>query len=237
MYKQREMYRLSLPRGSSLNKCQGTTEWKIINIETSILYLSENPNNYGYMYVYLVTEHVSILNNPSAFFCSGNETTHSIARHTPVIQNKIIMYSKLSSTLKTQIPHKNRNSDSVQNSRTASVRAVMVGSKKCARVGNWSERERESRLYFVPDHDCPIRSRPRYLLPPSIVPTYGILFPSRLFPVPPCCRFPSFPVPPSAQLFPFHPDVRTQFLPFRNSFKCQMFPSHLLYGLCMFSIM
>ena len=57
-------------------------------------------------------------------------------------------------------------------------------SGKCGRVGNGSGRERESRVYFVPDRDCPTPSRPRSLFPPSTVPTYSILFPSRLFPVP-----------------------------------------------------
>ena len=58
------------------------------------------------------------------------------------------------------------------------VRAVMVVSGKCGRVGNGSGRERESRVYFVPDRDFPTPSRPRSLFPPSTVPTYSILFPS-----------------------------------------------------------
>ena len=107
------------------------------------------------------------------------------------------------------------------------VRAVMVGLGKCGRVGNGSGRERESRVYLVPDRDFPTPSRPRSLFPPSTVPIYGILFPSRLFPVPPQGVFPTFSVPPSAQLFPSHPDLRTQILPSRNSLKWQMFPSHL----------
>ena len=60
-----------------------------------------------------------------------------------------------------------------------------VGPEKNGRVGNGSGRELESRVNFVPDRDFPTPSRPRYLFPPSTVPTYGILFPSRLFLVQP----------------------------------------------------
>ena len=51
-------------------------------------------------------------------------------------------------------------------------------------------------------------------------PDFRRLFPSRLFPVPPKCVFPTFPVPRSAQFFSSHLDVRTEHLPLRNSDKC-----------------
>ena len=65
----------------------------------------------------------------------------------------------------------------------------MVGSGKSGRVGkkwsngNGSGREREFRVYFVPDRGFPTPSRRWSLFPPSTVPTYVIVFPSRLFPV------------------------------------------------------
>ena len=64
------------------------------------------------------------------------------------------------------------------------------GGRGNGRVGKmWSGtegsgRERESRVYFVPDRDFSTSSRPRSLFQPSTVPTHGILFPSRLFPFP-----------------------------------------------------
>ena len=54
------------------------------------------------------------------------------------------------------------------------------------------------------DCDFPTPSRPRSLFPPFAVPTYGILFRSRLFPVPTWRVFSTFPVPPPTQLF-YHP--------------------------------
>ena len=59
------------------------------------------------------------------------------------------------------------------------------GTRGNGRVGKiWSGRERVGTetgipsVHFVPDHDFPTCSRPRSLLPPSTVPTYGVLFPS-----------------------------------------------------------
>ena len=72
------------------------------------------------------------------------------------------------------------------------VRAVMVGSGKRDRVGNGSGRERESRVYFVPDRKLPTPSRPW-----SYIPTVRRPNSRRLVPVPTVSRpavrcFPEF---------------------------------------------
>ena len=70
-----------------------------------------------------------------------------------------------------------------------------------------------------------VRSRPRvpcpslrwFLFPPSTIPPYCVLFPSRLFPVPILTVCP---------VVPSHPDVRTQFLPSRISLLGQLLYPH-----------
>ena len=122
----------------------------------------------------------------------------------------------------------------------------MVGSRKSGQVGNGSGRERESRVYFVPDRDYPTPSRLRPLFPSSTVPTYSILFPSRRNVY--CRHFPSrrpsscsHPIPTFAHNFS-HPATHRCSHPIYYGFpsshtispipqltEIQMFPSHLLW--------
>ena len=83
------------------------------------------------------------------------------------------------------------------------VRAVMVGSGKYIRVGNGSGRERESRVYFVPDSDFPTPSRPWSLFPPSTAPTCAS-----------CSR---------PDCFPSRRQVRSQLSPSRRPPSCSHF--------------
>lgn len=74
------------------------------------------------------------------------------------------------------------------------ARAIKVGTGKCGRHGNGTGRQRESRVIFRSRRRFPDRSLRWLLFPPSAVPTYGVLFPSRdRFPfnsLPSCSRHP-----------------------------------------------